>query len=91
MLPDLGLRPPLSTVSWPQRRLQAAAREEHRKNAELIDLSGFSGGLLLLEAVSSVLMSGDRTASWVDMVWLSLSLLCCQYENFLNDLDEDRE
>lgn len=52
----------LSTDSWPQHKLQAAAQEEHRKN-ELRELSGFSGGLLLPKAVSPVFMGRDSTAS----------------------------
>lgn len=46
-----------------KHRLQATAQEEHRKNNEPIELSGFSGGLLLLEAVSPVYMGRDSTAS----------------------------
>lgn len=59
-----------------------------QKNDELIELSGFSGSILLLEAV---FVGRDSATSPGRYDPAEPSLLCCQYNIFLNDLDEDRE
>lgn len=84
--------PPSSSHSlMALHRLQAAAREEHSRNDELVELQMFSRSLLLQKAVSSVFMGRDSIASLVDAVQFSLYLLYCQYYISLNNLDEDRE